>query len=118
MSYGLSDEQWRTAQDEIRHILVGVAKLQTTITYGELATQLTTISPHPGSYAFHALLRIVCKSEREAQRGNLCAVVVSKAHGMPGQGFFKMLMKQGYDCTDTKACWEKELARLYDIWAD
>ncbi|MEO1287927.1 MAG: hypothetical protein AAFV93_09165 [Chloroflexota bacterium] len=118
MKYGLTSEEWHTAQEEIRHILIGVAKLETTITYGELASQLMTISPHAGSYVFHALLRAVCKAEREAQRGHLCAVVVSKATGIPGQGFFKMMMKHGYDCHDQKACWQSEINRLYEIWGE
>lgn len=116
--YGLSPDEWEAAKADIRDIMIQVAKLQTTITYGDLAAQLRTISPHPGAYVFHALLRDVCKDERLAGRGNLCAVVVSKAKGMPGQGFFKMLIQHGHDCTDPLACWESEIARLYEIWGE
>ncbi len=116
MKYGLNPDEWETAKEEIRELMIAVATLKTTITYGELAAQMMTISPHPGSYVFQALLRDVCKDEREAGRGMLCAVVVSKVKGIPGQGFFKAMIKQGYDCTDIQACWQNEIDRLYEIW--
>ena len=96
VKYGLNPDEWEAAKEEIRHFMIAVAKLKITITYGELAAQMMTMSPHPGSYVFHALLRNVCRDEREAGRGMLCAVVVSKAKGIPGQGFFKAMIKQGY----------------------
>ena len=116
MKYGLNPDEWETAKEEIRELMIAVATLKTTITYSELAVQMMTISPHPGSYVFQALLRDVCKDEREAGRGMLCAIVVSKAKGIPGQGFFKAMIKQGYDCTDIQACWQNEIDRLYEIW--
>lgn len=116
--YGLLLDEWDAAKADIREKMIQVAKLHTTITYGDLAAQLTTIAPHPGAYVFHALLREVCSDERKAGRGNLCAVVVSKAKGIPGQGFFKMLIQHGVDCTDVQACWETEIARLYEIWGE
>ncbi|MGJ3240975.1 MAG: hypothetical protein ACFE0Q_19860 [Anaerolineae bacterium] len=117
MKYGMTADEWAQAKAEVRAILIGVAQLETTITYGELAAQMTTMSPHPGAYAFHALLRDVCYDEHQAGRGMLCAVVVSKASSMPGQGFFKALMKRGIDCQDQRACWQDAIARLYAIWS-
>lgn len=118
MKYGLNPDEWDAAKVEIREMMIAVAKLRTTITYGEMTAQMLTISPHPGSYVFHALLRDVCVAEREAGRGMLCAVVVSKATGLPGQGFFKAMVKNGRDCSDIQRCWEIEIERLYEIWRD
>lgn len=116
MTYGLTDQQWDAAKAEILHMLIGLAKLEATITYGDLTAQLTTIAAHPGAYVFHALLRAVCHDEDAAGRGMICALVVSKATGIPGQGFFKAMVKNGRDCSDQKACWQAECQRLYRIW--
>lgn len=116
MKYGLTTDQWDAALVEIRHILIGLAKLRTTITYSDLTAQLTTVSAFPGSYTFHALLRDVCYAEDDAGRGMICALVVSKATGIPGQGFFKSLIKRGRDCADLEACWQAELDHIYRVW--
>lgn len=118
LSYGLSDEQWQTAQSEIRKKMITVAQLETTITYGDLAAQLTSVVFHPGAYAFHALLREICYEEDDAGRGMLCAVVVSKAHGIPGQGFFKAIAKRGRDCSDPLQCWQAECTFVYEVWGN
>ncbi len=118
MKYGLTLEQWQSAKAEMREVLIGVAKLQATIPYGDLAAQLRTISPHPGSYVFQALLRDLCREELAAGRGMLCALVVSKATGIPGQGFFKALISMGRDCRDINLCWQEECQRVYAVWSD
>lgn len=116
VKYGLTATEWDATVDEIRGILIQIAKLRTTITYGELAAQLTTIRPHPGAYVFHALLRDICHEEEQLGRGMLCAVVVTKATGIPGQGFFKAMIKNERDCRHPKQCWKAEIERLYAIW--
>lgn len=118
MKYGLTQDEWQAACAEIRARLIELARLRTTITYGDLTAQLTTIAAHPGSYVFHALLREVCYAEYEAGRGMLCALVVSKATGRPGQGFYKALIQRGYDCTDLEACWQAACAALYAYWGE
>lgn len=114
--YGLSETQWIEAKAEIRRILIEVAQHRSTITYGELASQLTTVSVHPYAYAFGALLREVCNDEEVAGRGLMCALVVQKSSGMPGNGFFKYAGQLGRDVSDYKTCWYAEIERLYAIW--
>jgi hypothetical protein len=116
MKYGFTPEQWQTIRAEVRALMIGIAKLRTTITYGDFVAQLQTVTFHPGAWAFHALLREICFEEDDAGRGMLCAVIVSKATGQPGQGFFKALARRGRDCQDLTACWRAELARVYTIW--
>jgi len=101
----------------MREILIGVARIEATITYGDLAAQLQTIAPHPGSYVFQALLRELCREEEDAGRGMLCALVVAKATGIPGQGFFKGMIHNGREQTDTQG-WHAECDRLYALWQD
>jgi hypothetical protein len=83
-----------------------------------LAAQLTNVAFHPGAYGFHALLRDVCRDERQAGRGMLCALVVRQSDGRPGQGFFKAMLKAGRDCHTPEECWRAEVENVYRIWSD
>lgn len=115
----LDPQTWDAAVREIREICILTAKLRTTITYGELTVRLTSIAADPGSYVFHHLLRAMCQAEEAAGRGMLCALVVQKATGKPGAGFFKAIPKVRPDeAGDLEACWQAECERLYDYWAD
>lgn len=116
--YGLDDQQWQIACDEIRNQCIAVARKRDTITYGELASRLRTIKVHPGAYVLHALLRAVCATEFTAGRGMLCAVVVSQRHGRPGAGFYRMLATMDYYCEDPVNCWQQIVGELYDYWRE
>lgn len=116
--YGLPIDQWDAAKAEIRSFLRNLARSDALITYGDMTAQLRTVAFHPGAYAFHALLREVCYEEDEAGHGMLCALVVSKADGTPGQGFFKAMALRGRDCSDPLVCWEQERAHIRRIWIE
>lgn len=118
MRYGLSTEDWLTAKAEIRGLCISVARSGQTISYTELAAQITRISVHPGAYVFHALLREMCRNEEAAGRGLLCAVVVSRKTKRPGAGFYRLMQQQGRDCQDPEACWQQEVMQLYRTWQD
>jgi hypothetical protein len=102
----------------MRALVIACARAEALITYGELAARMTVIAPHPGAYVFQALLREMCREEEQAGRGMLCALVVSKASGMPGAGFFKALIHAGEDCSDQQQCWQKYVQQVYDYWRD
>lgn len=116
--YGLEPQTWQAAKAEMRWLVILTAKMQAVLTYGELAAQMTVISPHPGSYVFQALLREMCREEEAAGRGMLCALVVSKATGLPGAGFFKALIYDGHDCSDQARCWQEQVQQVYAYWRD
>lgn len=114
--YGFPATVWSSAKSEIMAILIEVARQRHTITYGDLALQLTTVSVHPYAYAFGALLREVCHDEEKAGRGLICALVVQKSSGLPGNGFFRYAERCGRNISDIKACWHTEVGSLYSIW--
>ena len=114
--YGLTTSKWKETKAEIRSILIDLAKNRQTITYGDLTAQLTTATLHPYSYAFGALLRQVCEEEELAGRGLMCALVVRKSSGIPGNGYFKYADTCGRDISNPKKCWQDEIERLYEIW--
>jgi hypothetical protein len=108
---------WQAAKDEMRAICIMVCRLRGTITYGEVAARMQAISANPGSYVFQAILRDMCREEENAGRGMLCAVVVQKATGHPGAGFFKAVVQRRANCTDDGMdCWRAECEQLYDYW--
>jgi hypothetical protein len=115
----LDPQTWDAAVREIREICVLTAKLRTTLTYTDLTLRLTTVAADPGSYVFHHMLRAMCQAEETAGRGMLCALVVQKATGRPGAGFYKAIAKIRPDeAHDLEACWQAECARLYAYWED
>lgn len=104
--------------DEMREILIGVAKLRTTITYGELASLITTVGLHVRAPQYYDLLRDLCREEDAQERGFLGALVVRKSDGRPGQGFYKIMAKHGRDCSDPEACWQREVDLVYQVWGE
>ena len=104
--------------DEMREILIGVAKLRTTISYSELTTLITTVGLHVRAPQYYDLLRDLCRQEEAAGRGFLGALVVRKSDGRPGQGFYKLMAKFGRDCSDPEACWQREVKQIYQTWGD
>lgn len=113
--FTLTEVEWGTMVEAMRVELIALAKAGRVVTYGELAL-LLPIYVHPGSYAFTRLLGEVCIAEERAGHGLLCALVVSRATGIPGAGFFRGMAERGYDMTDLEACWRAEVERVFDHW--
>jgi len=123
MSFGrakvkVTEAERGAIKDEMRAILHEQARARQTITYGELAGRLTSVTLHPYSFIFTRLLQEVCGEEERAGHGQLCALVVSKATGMPSGGYFGMAAKQGLPTSDLEARWQEDLQALYDLWAN
>lgn len=111
--YGLEPDAWQAAKQELLDILVATARERAFITYGECTARLQTLHAHPGSYVFTALLREVCGEQERLGHGMLCALVVQKASGKPGHGYWL-----GMDCpqADLEACWRAECDFVWDYW--
>lgn len=114
--YTLTEVEWELVRDAMRVELIELAKRRQIVTYSELAL-LLPVYVHPGSYAFTRLLGQVCDAEEQAGHGMLCALVVSKATGIPGAGFFRGAAERGLDASDPERCWREELDRVFDYWA-
>src|SRR5262249_18209735 len=85
---------WRTTREAMRAELIALAKKRQTITYSELGL---LIGVHHRSPAFMSILGEVCEDEENAGRGMICALVVGKATGIPGGGFFAGSAARGRD---------------------
>lgn len=114
--FTLTEVEWETLRQAMRVELIELAKQRRTITYGELAL-LLPVYVHPGSYAFSRLLGQVCAEAEAAGEGLLCALVVSKATGMPGAGYFRGIAERGCTADDVTDCWRDDLERVFERWS-
>jgi hypothetical protein len=113
--YTLTETEWELVREAMRVELIALARQERIVTYSELAL-LLPVYVHPGSYAFTRLLSQVCSAEADAGHGPLCALVVSKATGMPGAGFFRGMAERGCDASDPETYWRAELERVFAYW--
>ncbi len=122
----LSKAQWSALRSEMRQIMIEVARNRQTIAYSELCAQLTTAYLHHRAPALTQLLIEIGAQEAEAGRPVLPAVVVAKASGMPGGGYFKADTGKASPLTprnevegsnDPKALWEADLQRVFEYWS-
>ena len=113
--FTLSEAEWEVMREAMRVELIELAKQKRIVTYSELALMLP-VYIHPGSYNFTRLLSQVCASEEAAGHGLLCALVVSKATGIPGAGFFRGAAERGYDASSPEEYWQSQLERVFAFW--
>jgi hypothetical protein len=117
--YGLTDDQWERAREELRVALVSTAAARTTLTYGELARRIQAADLHARSRALYALLQEACAEEDAAGRPTIGSVVVTRATGMPGEGYFCFADDRlGREVSDRRAYWIAEVTRVWDAWYD
>lgn len=114
--YGLSTADWDELRAEMRAILIKLARQRETITYSELAAQLQTAYIHYRAPAFGEILRIIAEDETEAGRPSLATLVVTKATGRPGDGYFKHAGAEGEDVSDPEAYWQARFRAVCDYW--
>jgi hypothetical protein len=116
--YGLLVEQWQAAKAEMRAILIQLARARQTITYGELAAEMRAASIHPYSYAMTNMLDELGRDNEAEGKPTLATLVVRKADGRPGPGFFRKQVAQGATAPDLEAFWQAQFERVCVEWDD
>lgn len=115
--YGFTWRAWRAAKAEARRALIDRARIQSTISYQELASRITAIAVEPWSTALHVLLGEISTEEDAAGRGLLSAIVVHKdGDKMPGPGFFNLAADLGRATSDRLKYWIREVEFVFRIW--
>lgn len=114
LKYGLAVEKWHEAVAEIRGILQQAAREQRYLTYGEVTEAMVSVRAHPGSYVFTAMLREACRLEEQETGVQLCALVVAKATGKPGAGYFRWVPCSG----DLDDCWHAEAEAAFAYYRE
>ncbi len=117
-SQSISAAQWKTLKEEMRDILIGVARTCGTITYSELAAAIRTAHMHQRAPLFHKLIRDMDRDERRAGRPSLAALVVRKDSGIPGQGFYSGVNVADGDSFDPEVYWRAEFDKVCDYWGE
>ena len=118
MPYGLPDEQWQPAKEEIRRILISRAGAgQPPITYSELVVQLTSVTLEYFKDPLFHLLGEISEEESAAGRGMLSAMVVTAEDGRPGSGFFALGEDLGFDTSDPEKSWCSQMTEVYEYWS-
>jgi len=113
-------ERRSKAKEEIRRILVDVAKQRRLISYLELVRKVRAFRMIPNSPQLSGLLTEISRSERAAGRGLLSAVVVKKRrkrYGIPGNGFFILVAIPELNSPNLRQYWMQELEAVYRAWS-
>ncbi len=116
--YHFTEADWGTIKQEIRAILITMAKMRLTICYSDLAAQIQTAYVHHRAPAFHAMLRELDELDEQPDQPSLAVLVVRKQTGRCGAGFFKSSALSGEDVSDPEAYWQAQFARVCDYWSD
>ncbi len=123
--WGYPHEDIERAVEEVREILIGVAKdrRRPGITYTELTEKMTTISVDPHSALLNDFLGRVSEEGHLNGDGMLSVLVHYKDpdKGLwPGPGFFNLATKHlGYDLPDDlsrTAFWVEKRQEVHDRW--
>ncbi|UWU70899.1 hypothetical protein [Bradyrhizobium sp. NC92] len=118
MKHGFSAQEWETAKQEARSIMVERAKLRGMIAYSDLVRQIRSIHLEPHDPRLFHLLGEISSEEDAAGRGMLTVVVVHKLGDMqPGPGFFELAKLLGRDTKNIEKCWVAELHRVHAAWS-
>ena len=116
--YGFTETSWDIIKEEMRYILIGLARKRQTIYYSDLAAQIQTSYIHHRAPAFMRILGEVVTEDIEDGNPNLAVLVVQKASGRCGAGYFKAAAADGHDVSDPEAFWQAEFKSVCDYWAD
>ena len=116
-TWGLSAEDWESARERMRELLVGVASARSTITYGECVRIVFDGRFSARSSALAQMLEEVCTLEDERAGVMLGSVVVRKDSGIPGDGYFAFAEQGlGRPMSDRRSFWESEVERVWDVF--
>lgn len=113
-----SEADWDAIKQEMRGILIGLAKLRQTICYSDLAAQITSAYVYHRSPDFHHLITVMSREDEAAGHASLAPLIVRKDSGIPGGGFFANTPIEGGKSTDLEAYWRTEFERTCDYWED
>lgn len=116
--FGYNQTQWDAFKAEAREILVDVARREDTISYGDLAAQMTTIAVEPHDMVLWEIIGDVGRDEEQAERGILSVLVVHKHGDMePGGGFYDLARFFGRKTSDRTKCFIEEMNNVHAVWS-
>lgn len=115
--FGYPIEAWEAAKAEVKVLLREHAAERRTITYGRLCGSVHSIRMIPRSRALLGMLHDVCAEEDAARGVMLASLVVSKATGRPGEGYFAFARELGREAVDRESLWHGEIERVFEAYS-
>ncbi|HEX2623299.1 MAG TPA: hypothetical protein VHL11_24230 [Phototrophicaceae bacterium] len=113
-----SQAEWQTLKEEMRSILIGMARMRSTITYSDLAAAMQTVHMHHRAPYFHKLLRDMDREETRGDHPSLATLVVRKDTGIPGDGYFAGAPTVEGQTFDPEAYWKTQFDEVCDYWGE
>ena len=121
MPFGFLQSDWDSAKEEALAILSARAANKSLsnrlITYGELASAISSIRFFPDSNVFHKFLGEISSDEDAKGRGMLSAIVVRQSDSFPGSGFFNFAKSMGKSFHDEIGFWNEQLDLVHKSWS-
>lgn len=115
--YRLTPEARTAVKEEMRAILIDLARERQTICYSDLCRMIESVHLHHRSPMLISLLTEICEEEVAHDRALLCALVVSKTTGIPGGGYFAGVVSLGHDVSDMEASWRADVDKVFEYWS-
>jgi hypothetical protein len=114
--FGLTDEQWSEAKDEVRVAILDAAHDRRMTWYGEIAEQVSVIELDPHSALMSSLLGAVFEDEHADRRPALTSIVTHKyGDKEPGKGFYDKARELGYRFSEPYVFWAQQVQDVFKI---
>ncbi|UOZ07908.1 hypothetical protein [Amycolatopsis sp. WQ 127309] len=114
--FGLADDQWQVAKDEVRTAILEAAYDRRMTWYGEVAGQVTAVKLDPYSALMNHLLGAVFEAECAARRPALTSIVTHKyGDKEPGAGFYDMARSLGYRFEEPYLFWAQQVQDVFKL---
>ena len=112
--FGLTDDQWVQAVDEVREAILDAAYDRRMTWYGEISDNVSVIHLDPHSLLMNALLGAVFEREHEAGRAALTSIVTHKyGDKEPGPGFYDKARALGYRFNEPYVFWAQQVQAVF-----
>jgi hypothetical protein len=119
MPYGFDENDWDEAKTEALQVLQNRASrgFNQVISYTDLVNSLTAINIAPHDPRLYHFLEEIVIDEHNNARPLITVLVVHK-HGdqMPGNGFYEIADRLGFDIENREGFWIQELQRTLNYW--
>lgn len=112
--FGLSDDEWETALQEMRDAIMTAARERRMTFYSEVAAAVTVVEVQPFSPLMNHLLGAIFDEEHRGGRPLLTSIVTHKNDDMePGSGFYDMARSLGYRFDAPYVFWAEQVQDVF-----
>jgi len=114
--FGLTDDRWQAAKDEVSAAILEAAYDRRMTWYGEIAGQVTAVQLDPYSALMNHLLGAVFEDEYAAGLPALTSIVTHKyGDKEPGAGFYDMARSLGYRFDEPYVFWAQQVQDVFKL---